>query len=216
MNGEQALVVHENEVLFQHEYQQKMMMLAHYADAKGENTQLVDEQFYLQHAYNYQYDPAYYQQQMAQRATASQAPKAAAPNLLQKQLLFLRKKTEKKEDDKEGSPPQAVAKPVIPVDRPNKPNKEKQKTERYIPEPARRPYNKWVLRQIAEILNSYSSRSYRRDDYRDNRDYQKRDYRDTRPAAPREERRRSREVRRERSRRSRSRSLTWSPIDNRR
>ncbi|KAF1763289.1 hypothetical protein GCK72_011555 [Caenorhabditis remanei] len=131
-NGEHALEVHEGEVLFQYEYQQKMMILAQFTAGKGvqtTNNQLMDEQFYQKHA-------AHYQNQMDLTTTSSEpseslntrkppieTQKTANPaaNLLLKQLSFMKKKQ---------TPVSVAEKPSIPVERPPKPNREKERAER--------------------------------------------------------------------------------------
>ncbi|UMM21297.1 hypothetical protein L5515_003038 [Caenorhabditis briggsae] len=178
-NGEHALEVHEGEVLFQYEYQQKMMLLAQYPNQPRQSTQLMDEQFYQQHAMQH------YQNQMNLDSPASQNgetsgnaaknSKSPAANLLLKQLSFMKKKQE--------SPvPKTAPEPVIPVKRPAKPNKEKERGERYIPEPSRRNRSD---RRDRSPKRSLDRRGNREEPSRNNR------------------------------RRSRSRSLTWSPENQR-
>uniref|UniRef100_A0A8R1IVH4 Uncharacterized protein n=1 Tax=Caenorhabditis japonica TaxID=281687 RepID=A0A8R1IVH4_CAEJA len=120
-----------------------MMMLAQYGgDPPGtQRATLVDEQFYQQHAFQYQQSYQEYYQYPQAAKLASQKPAQASKevNLLQQQLSFLKKKVDKKA---KSPTPSAQTALVIPADRPNKPNKEKERGERYIPEPARRPWNR--------------------------------------------------------------------------
>lgn len=184
-NGEHALEVHDGEVLFQYEYQQKMMMLAQYPNMKPQSDQLMDEQFYQQHTMNYQIDTTTQNsdnstsRQFTENSAdvANKNSKNPAANLLMQQLTFLKKK-------QETPSAKSVTQPAIPSERPAKPNKEKERAGRYIPEPSRR------------------ERVYHDDRKRDHE----------RSASDKNSRNeRSRDIDRNSRRRSRSRSLTWSP-----
>uniref|UniRef100_A0A1I7UWY5 Uncharacterized protein n=2 Tax=Caenorhabditis tropicalis TaxID=1561998 RepID=A0A1I7UWY5_9PELO len=95
-NGEQALEVHEGEVLFQYEYQHKMMLLAQYPDQKQRDSmQVMDEQFYQQHAQHYHnqmaMDPMGMMQPQMMTPSSAAPQKNPAQSLLLKQLEFMKK-----------------------------------------------------------------------------------------------------------------------------
>ncbi|EGT44387.1 hypothetical protein CAEBREN_25285 [Caenorhabditis brenneri] len=180
-NGEHAIEVHEGEVLFQHEYQHKMMLLAQFPGQKREQVQLMDEQFYQQHAQQYQMNTSASMDVSPGRSPKPEenggrntpTTKNTAQNLLLKQLTFLKKKQETP------AVAEKPVKPVVPSERPAKPNKEKEKEKRFIPEPIRR--DKFNFR---DDRNPGPSSHYSRDRIRE------------RPSN---------------QHRTRSRSLTWSP-----
>ncbi|CCD73782.1 uncharacterized protein CELE_Y39A3CL.7 [Caenorhabditis elegans] len=156
-NGEHALEVHEGEVLFQYEYQQKMMHLAQFSDKKTAQKpqELMDEQFYQQHYQSYQ-------QSTISTANSTEIPSkigqnsaknpAKSTNLLLKQLTFMKKKQEAP------SPSSSPLSAAIPAERPAKPNKEKERGDRFLPEPSRR-FNRFNHRNRSPpSLSSRTSR----------------------------------------------------------